>query len=495
VLSVAFLFAWLTRAIAVWEELPDPLFTWDFWTLTAILMLAVVIAAVAPFWLAGRFVKDLYGLSGLRSGIFFILRNRFGQAGFQPWMRIEGGRIAQQTDSVLTRIGGQGSMIICRDNAVVLERKGKFTRTLGPGISRLKVFERIYDVVDLCPKRYVHTVSAMTRDGIPVHWEVEVRYQIANSAHSAPPGAQYPISHDDVFRASTCRWVREARRREDPDMDWEGLVVAYRTDSILRSLLALRPLNELAGFSHNDEKTARESLQSELLTRLQPVVSEFGAQILEIKLGNLQVDDEVTQQWIKAWRARWQNWSADQLAHGEASYVFEHETAKADAQMQMIARVTQELQMLLDQQALSPQAVPQILLIRLFSVLDRADFASASRVFFPTETLDALENVRQSVTLGTVPKAATVTLVADPSNIAVNGQAVLQVSVTDAWGNPVPDGTLVEFTTNLGKVAHSSRHTDNGQATTMFTASDEAGPASVIALSGSAFGRVTVTVA
>lgn len=496
VLAIAFVLAWSTRAAAVQDELPASLRTPDFWAVTVLLMLGVASAAVAPFWFAGRFVRDLYGVSGTWGGIRFVLRNRFGTMGIRPWMRVQGGSVVDQTDEALTLIGGPGNMIIGRDTAVLLEAAGKTTRTLGPGLGRLEAFERIYDVVDLCPKRSAQNVSAMSLEGIPVHWDVEVRYQVAGPGGGPPPtGAQYPFSPDHVFRAAMQRWVREPGWQGGQDMDWEGQVLAHHCEDMLRSILALRSLDELVGWPPGGGQAARMSIQAELLQSLRAVAPALGAQILKVTLGNLEVDDEVIQQWVKSWTAAWESKSADAMADGEAAYVFAYETVKAKAQMDMVAGVTRELRNQLSTGALSPEDVPQFVLMRLFSVLDRADFAAASRIFFPAETLDALENVRRTLNLASpLPVVGSVALLALPANVVKNGQCVVTATVNDTTGAPLPDGTIVDFSAELGDVAHASRPTSNGQATTFFRAGAQAGDASVLALSGSEFGRVVIPI-
>jgi regulator of protease activity HflC (stomatin/prohibitin superfamily) len=498
VLAVAVVFAVLTRAVVVVEEPDVPLVTPGWMVLTGLLMLAVVAAALVPIWFAGRFVRDLYALPGTQSGMGFVSRYRFGKLGFRPWMRIGSGRIDAQTDKVLSQIGGPGSMIVGRDSAVMLESGGKFSRMMGPGLVNLEPFERIYEFVDLRPKRRQHLVSAMTLEGIPIQWHVEVRYRIADGADSPElRGAQYSFSPKEAFHATTSRWVREAGWHGGQDMDWEGLLVAYHTDDILRSMLALRPLDELIGWKQKDKKTSREWLQEELLQKLQAVAPDLGAQILQVTLGNLEVEDDVTRQWIKFWEAEWQNRSAEELAEGEAHYISEYETLKAQAQMEMVAAVTDELrkQLLREKKKLPADSVPQYVLMRLFSVLDRAEFASASRVFFPAETLDALENVRRTVAMQTGPEVDEILMDVEQQDIEINGQTVVTATVLDAAGNPMPNGTLVEFTTNLGTIAPGLSPTSNGQATTVFTAGSDAGDASVIALSGGVFRRATITIA
>jgi regulator of protease activity HflC (stomatin/prohibitin superfamily) len=183
-------------------------------------------------------------------------------------------------------------------------------------------------------------------------------------------------------------------------MDWEGLIVVSRTEGTFRSMISRCWLDELIAVDEDAEQAAREALQSELKAALDKKVPALGAKILDVCLGNLRVKDEITDQWIKAWKARWQRWSKGLLAQGEASHIYLYETAKAEAQMQLVMNIAQSLERQLAAHRLTPAMVNQIVLMRLFSVLDRASFAASSRIFFPAPAIEVLENMRQLLDRG-----------------------------------------------------------------------------------------------
>ncbi len=381
----------LTEVLTHLDELPVLLFTPAFWLAVGLNMLPAVSVTLIIFWLAGHFLRAVYGLSSRREGVSFLTRSRFGQASFRPWMKIAEGKIALHADSILTRTGGPGNLITYNDSAVVLEQGGRLTKVEGPGYPRLDRFEKIYDIVDLRPKRWVYTVSAMTKEGIPITWDAEVHYQIADGGQTPTDKVPYPVSKEDVFRAATGWWRREAGRVQD--LDWEGRLVIGDTEGTLRSILARRPLDQLIGLTEADERAAREAIQEELERELRKAVyPKLGAKILQVKLDNFKVDDAVTQQWIQAWKARWQSWSGIQLAQGEAARIYLQETTKAEAQMRLLVSISRAFQDL-DFKAVTPS----IILMRLFSALDRAHLPAVARVFVPGQALDALEKVKRLV--------------------------------------------------------------------------------------------------
>lgn len=478
-LAVVLILSLFTQLLARADELPEILATWQFWLRVALGIVPLLLAFGAAFLLAAHFLRAVYPKLRKREAIRFIIYSRFGRPSFGPWIRVQGGEISANEDSVLTRIGGPGSLIIGADNAVVLERGGTFTLVQGPGFGKLQPFEKIYDVIDLRPKRTCYTVTAMSREGILFDWDVEVQYQIADGGLPLSNGAFYPLSPDDVFRASTSKWIREEGWKFGQDMDWEGLIVISQAEGTLRSMLARRPLDELIGVTEEEEQAARIAIQTELEKDLRAYAPRVGAKILQVRLDNLRVHDAVAEQWIKTWKTRWQSWSAQRLAQGEASNIFLYEKVKAEAQAEMILGISQALRSFLVNQSFPKQAIPQMLLMRLFSVLDRADFAATSRVFFPAQTLKALEAIRRPIQAG--GQFVVAALTADPSSIGVGGSATIRAAIRDEMGNPAPDGTDVVFATTAGILSPVAAQTVSSVAQATLTTGSMAGDAQVSA--------------
>lgn len=471
-------------------EWHERLLSLGFWLEVMLDMLPAIAVMILILWLAGRFVHAVFHLDSWTQGVGFLMRHRFGLPGFGPWMRIQKGQIDKELgDEILEQIGGPGHLVIYNDSAVVLQRGGKFTRVEGAGFPKLKPFEKIYAVLDLRPKRWLYTVSAMTKEGVPIKWDADVHYQLGDGGKKPTEQNPFPLSKKDVFRAATSQWVFAQGGTEM--MDWEGRVIISDTEGKLRTILARCPLDQLIGLTEKDAeaKAARESIQTQLEDELRQSAPKVGAKILRVKLSNLQVDDDVTQQWIQTWQARWQSWSEGLLAQGEASRIYLYETVKAEAQAQLVVRIIQALQ----QQTENRRVTPQIILMRLFSVLDRAAFSASSRIFFPNQALDALDKMK-SLLPGDQSIAADVTLTADPTHILVGGFSRLTAIVRDAQNNLVPDGIPVQFLTDLGDIVPRQAFTLNGRAASALLARGRPGTATVTARAGSGSGTATVDV-
>jgi PKD repeat protein len=86
----------------------------------------------------------------------------------------------------------------------------------------------------------------------------------------------------------------------------------------------------------------------------------------------------------------------------------------------------------------------------------------------------------------TAPAGATLSISVQPPTVANNGIANVTVVGTRANGAPLPDETVIQFTTNLGSISPNPVKTDNGIASATFRAGVRSGTATITATSGAA---------
>jgi PKD repeat protein len=86
----------------------------------------------------------------------------------------------------------------------------------------------------------------------------------------------------------------------------------------------------------------------------------------------------------------------------------------------------------------------------------------------------------------TAPTQSTIALFAAGNAVPLNGSLDLVATVTEPAGTPVHNGTLVTFTTTLGRVEPAEARTTNGRVTVRLVADGRSGTARVIAFSGPA---------
>ncbi len=115
----------------------------------------------------------------------------------------------------------------------------------------------------------------------------------------------------------------------------------------------------------------------------------------------------------------------------------------------------------------------------------------------PSGTVITLFPVANTVALnGEVEIVATVieqgTTTTPPTTPPANGAptTTTPATPTPGAGTPVQNGTLVTFTTTLGRVEPTEARTSNGQVRVRFFAGNQSGTATVTAFSGGASGRI-----
>jgi len=92
------------------------------------------------------------------------------------------------------------------------------------------------------------------------------------------------------------------------------------------------------------------------------------------------------------------------------------------------------------------------------------------------------------------PPQATMTVFAAPTTVpASGGVSVITAIVTEVIGTPVPDGTVVQFFTDLGTIDREGR-TKDGVARVNFVSDTRSGTANITAVSGPVTGGTGVAV-
>ena len=86
----------------------------------------------------------------------------------------------------------------------------------------------------------------------------------------------------------------------------------------------------------------------------------------------------------------------------------------------------------------------------------------------------------------TAPTESTIQLFAAATSVSSTGSTDIIATVTEESGTAVQNGTVVSFTTTLGRIEPSEARTSNGRVTVKFTADGRSGTARITAFSGGA---------
>ena len=86
----------------------------------------------------------------------------------------------------------------------------------------------------------------------------------------------------------------------------------------------------------------------------------------------------------------------------------------------------------------------------------------------------------------TAPTESTIQLFATATSLPATGSTDIVATVTESAGTPVQNGTVVSFTTTLGRIEPSEARTQNGKVTVKLTGDGRSGLATITAFSGAA---------
>jgi regulator of protease activity HflC (stomatin/prohibitin superfamily) len=354
--------------------------------------------------LASRFVHDLYETGDLEEAQAVAHRNTFGMPGdrLKPLLIVQEGHIARGAGSTFDRVGGPGLAVVYGDSAAVLEKGGRLTRVVGPGIHSLERFERFWEMIDLRSQRWPFTVSAMTKEGIPVDCQVDVTFKIddrstvgAGAGAPPPDPGVLPFTRAAVFNAATSIWVRIRQPDHEEQLRrWTGRVVLSELEGAMRNILAEYRLDWLIMPSRPGQPHPRQDIREKLERKLEGVLrpgNPLGARLLRVELGRIDVKSEkVSTQWIEAWQSLWEQRTAESLAEGEADLVY-MEATQVRAQAEMVLFLVESIRPLLER---TEDSRPYTFAARLVQTLRWLAYSPANQAFLAPgtlRTLDALE--------------------------------------------------------------------------------------------------------
>jgi len=389
-------------------------------------MVPGLLGLLAMLGTSAAFVRDVYDIPSWRSALGYVRLLLFGRAPLSlldlrqrprkglfsilgllppsvaavapyPGLIVQEGQIGEKhRDTLLARLGGPGNVVIFNDSAVILERFGRFIRVAGPGAVFLRRFERVREVLDLRPQERSEVAIALTRDGIPVQTEVQVRFQLARPpVNTSPPASSTlrPVYRWAWTRAGQCHFrlinLDTGQQREN---HWPEQVMGS-VGSTMQAIIASYRLDELLE-PYEPDRDPRREITERLQHELDAAARDFGARVLEVRMGALEPTlAEVARQRMATWQAVWKSEARKEKARGEAEAIREQGLARAYAQMEIILALTRGFQEVVEHDmALSAEFVA----LRFIEALRQA-WTRPGGTFISSEALSMLDYLQRLV--------------------------------------------------------------------------------------------------
>jgi len=293
-------------------------------------------------------------------------------------LSVQGGQVDLDGPPVVHRVGGPAMLSVDHNNVVVTSRLGKLSRILGPGTHDLRVFERVWDVVDMRPQRRTVTVEFMTRDGIPVSCQVSIVCRIASSRPEEFEGVTPPFGYSEraVLKVTTSRSVRK-HEGSDRVLDWVTGMSMDVLDGAVRDVLEQYRLDEFLNPRYwlEEDDVPVPKLLPEFEAEIERIVRDRGAErgiiVERIELGMVRPAEEaISRQWLEFWQAKLQR-NID-IYTMEAITDLEQlaEDARVEAQVRFVNRMLEEVQELLsDEMGVPPQLIIASFLEALYAAV------------------------------------------------------------------------------------------------------------------------------
>jgi regulator of protease activity HflC (stomatin/prohibitin superfamily) len=337
-------------------------------------MLPGIVGIVTALLLCANLVNAFFGLDG--GGLQFLIHRVFGRPGFSPYLLIGDGKITMGVERV-KKLGGPAGIVLRQDSAIILESGGALTRVIrGPGFPHLQPFEKIWDVIDLRPQWWPFKVSAVTRDGIPLTYEVAVKFQVGPT-------------EDDLLRAATCKWIRDAWRTEpDRRMDWPKRVIISDTEGAMRNKI-------LAKYNVDDllDARIRQEIRQELFDILKVGAAlNFGVEIMEVTLQDATFQGQVLEEWAKTWKMQRDLEVAKIEADERVQELKLVERARSQVRQEMLDSTVKALNAMTKRRK---QVPIDFVLLSFIEMIEQT--ADAQKVYIMKDNLAKLEQIKNTL--------------------------------------------------------------------------------------------------
>jgi len=263
-----------------------------------------------------------------------------------------------------------GPGIIINDaNHVAMTSTGFKLRVVPPGLSFTGLYEELYAPVDLRPQLRACNVQAETEDGIVVQLFTFMPNRIGTGGRQPTLGRSYPYSEPNVKKAVFHErpiehtWARDDKQLATEGIEkipWEELVLVLGPP-ILKDIILKYTCNEL-----HAPGNPRAEIAAALRNQLREKVAPLGIELVGAGISDIMPPDEVVEQRIGNWEAKWKQKIEIDLGEIKAEWVRQRAAVWTQAQLQMmdaLARMLDREALELSEEALAFQLIDALTMI------------------------------------------------------------------------------------------------------------------------------------
>ncbi len=248
--------------------------------------------------------------------------------------------------------------------ALAIDKKGGFQRAAGPGFVMLMAKESVREVIDLRPHVRTQVVKANTRDGISIQTNVFVTFRVRqNPVDVSDAGIQYPYDRDAIFHVGYTNSIAQAEEVRS----WTEQVCP-RAAALLTRELARYTLDDLYRVA-DAHVVPIEDMQLRIMNELAREMELHGIDVMHVAIADLNLPDDIVEQRIRNWQARWEREIDVRRAQGNAEALRRIKTARARVQIEIIEKVVQNIEAM---RRTETADLADIVMLRMIEVLEEA---------------------------------------------------------------------------------------------------------------------------
>lgn len=291
-------------------------------------------------------------------------------------------------------LGGPATLIIYDGIALYLERGGRFSRVVGPGMPLpfLDRNETIKAVVDLRPTSITREIMKVwTKDGIPLRITVKFEGQV-NNQWKNNGALVYPFDPLEVKKVVERMVVRYSNDKLSlVETEWLDNTWG-RISGILAAYIASHRMDELFLTEHGDIHILSHTANESLLQRFNNNLKDDGVRIPSFKIVDVVLPDAVKAQRVEYWQTEKRGDIVTRNGETQANRFRFQEKANAEAQRDIMAVIMNSLE------KMDSDNITESLLFSLSSMLEHELDDPVVRTYVASESLNVLEKVREMVT-------------------------------------------------------------------------------------------------
>ncbi len=256
-----------------------------------------------------------------------------------PTLVVRGGKTQPGAPEVLRKIGGPGFLSVGLASAVVLSRRGRIVRAVGPGFHTLDAFEKIWDTVDLRPQRREVKVETYTRDGIPVICKAEIRFDLSDGEELWRQGESFTEARAKTVLRLTTEKVVLGPEKDDRFTPWSGRMYKAILDGEIRDWIEQYRLDDLISPTSAGEPMITR-LQEEVEAKVKAEAKSLGIWVDRVEIKSLRPSEEhISEQWLALWRSEWDRFENELKAKAKAMGSQEVHLARLQARANLLTEM------------------------------------------------------------------------------------------------------------------------------------------------------------